>query len=250
VVIAIKGGWRDERVRGLLLWAAAIFVPLCVWGNKQAHYLLPLLPPLMILVGWLVDRTLGSDPPAGVVKWVRRVWLGTVVLCLAASPAVIWASSDQRGWITPTDIGLSMSALLLFTGVLLIHHRWGLQAGMVTFGIVVVVAMAAGVGVWAASLEPVTFRSLAQEIRAEFGSDPYAFYKRESLPLCFNLRRVIPVIGTEQELQQSLAEEPRLVVIDIADDDSARALLSEGTVKDKLLGNSKRRMRLYYAIDR
>jgi hypothetical protein len=64
------------------------------------------------------------------------------------------------------------------------------------------------------------------------------------------LRRVIPIIGTEQELQQRLAEEPRLVVIDIADDESVRALLSEGTVKDKLLGNSKRRLRLYYAIDR
>jgi hypothetical protein len=50
-----------------------------------------------------------------------------------------------------------------------------------------------------------------------------AFYKRESLPLCFNLRCVIPVIGTEQELQQRLAEEPRLIVIDPAEDDSVRA---------------------------
>jgi len=40
----------------MLIWLGAIALPLCVAGNKQSHYLIPLLPPAMILSAWLVDR--------------------------------------------------------------------------------------------------------------------------------------------------------------------------------------------------
>jgi 4-amino-4-deoxy-L-arabinose transferase-like glycosyltransferase len=51
--------WRiDMRLRALILWMAAILVPLCFVGNKQPHYLLPLLPPAAMLTAWGIDRGL------------------------------------------------------------------------------------------------------------------------------------------------------------------------------------------------
>ena len=73
--------WKtDARLRFLLLWVAAIALPLCFIGNKQNHYLMPLLPPLALLSGWLIDRMIQverghGDAAASDEALIRRILL-------------------------------------------------------------------------------------------------------------------------------------------------------------------------------
>ncbi|HVT90146.1 MAG TPA: glycosyltransferase family 39 protein [Tepidisphaeraceae bacterium] len=53
---AIKNWKTVADVRITLIWFLAILVPLCINGNKQIHYLLMLMPPTMILIGWRIAR--------------------------------------------------------------------------------------------------------------------------------------------------------------------------------------------------
>jgi 4-amino-4-deoxy-L-arabinose transferase-like glycosyltransferase len=47
--------WKINRsTRICLLWIIAIAIPLILNGNKQKHYLLPLLPALMLLSAWWI----------------------------------------------------------------------------------------------------------------------------------------------------------------------------------------------------
>jgi 4-amino-4-deoxy-L-arabinose transferase-like glycosyltransferase len=46
IILAIAVWKAQPRVRGPLLWFAAVFVPLLFGGQRQAHYLLPALPAL------------------------------------------------------------------------------------------------------------------------------------------------------------------------------------------------------------
>lgn len=60
VVLALYDGirkWRIEQpVRVVLIWIGAILIPLCINGNKQLHYLLTLMPPMMILMAWMISQ--------------------------------------------------------------------------------------------------------------------------------------------------------------------------------------------------
>ena len=62
----------------LLVWAAAVLVPLSCWGNKQFHYLLPVLPPTAILVGWAVAAAQR-----------RRPWAKAAAVALAATAVLV-----------------------------------------------------------------------------------------------------------------------------------------------------------------
>jgi hypothetical protein len=64
VVLALIGALmrcrRDPRLLTLLIWFAGMFVSLCVIKQRQAHYLIPLLPPLALLTGWWIDQALSQ----------------------------------------------------------------------------------------------------------------------------------------------------------------------------------------------
>lgn len=71
----------------LMLWGAAVLLPLCVWGNKQFHYLLPAMPPTMILVGWACDAAIRRSRRGGAAAIVS---VGTsIVLALASLIAIV-----------------------------------------------------------------------------------------------------------------------------------------------------------------
>ena len=77
VVLTIREWKSDWRTRGLLVWLAAIALPLCFIRNKQSHYLIPLLPVLMILTGWIIDR------------WTNRpLIIATIVTAVILPPLV------------------------------------------------------------------------------------------------------------------------------------------------------------------
>jgi hypothetical protein len=77
VIAACRECKLDWRVRGLLIWLFSIALPLCLTGNKQSHYLIPLMPVLMIFTGWMIDR------------W-NRTWLSaaTIVVAIVLPPLV------------------------------------------------------------------------------------------------------------------------------------------------------------------
>src|SRR5207248_1156530 len=48
IPLACREWRRDSRLRGMLIWLAAIALPLCLTANKQSHYLIPELPIVML----------------------------------------------------------------------------------------------------------------------------------------------------------------------------------------------------------
>jgi 4-amino-4-deoxy-L-arabinose transferase-like glycosyltransferase len=60
VVIAVRQWQGYVRMRGLLLWIGCILIPLSLPSQKQDHYLLPILPPVFMLMGHLLDRALSG----------------------------------------------------------------------------------------------------------------------------------------------------------------------------------------------
>ena len=74
IIIASRAWKHDWRLRGLLIWLGAIAVPLCLTRNKQSHYLIPLMPVLMIFAGWLIDR------------WNKRILIGAVIVVALVLP--------------------------------------------------------------------------------------------------------------------------------------------------------------------
>ena len=74
IVVACRAWKRDWRLRGLLLWLGAIAAPLCLTGNRQSHYLIPLMPVLMIFTGWMIDR------------WNNRILIGCAILAALVLP--------------------------------------------------------------------------------------------------------------------------------------------------------------------
>jgi 4-amino-4-deoxy-L-arabinose transferase-like glycosyltransferase len=77
VIVACRDWKRNARSRGLLIWLAAIALPLCFIANKQSHYLLPLMPVLMIFAGWMIDR------------WDSRRLIRAVYLIGIAVPPIV-----------------------------------------------------------------------------------------------------------------------------------------------------------------
>jgi 4-amino-4-deoxy-L-arabinose transferase-like glycosyltransferase len=90
---------------GLLIWAVSILLPLCVIGNKQFHYLLPLMPPLMILAGWLLDRA--SDPQESLPALAGALIDGTLLLSIAAVPLVLLVPKHEIHHIRSEDWALA-----------------------------------------------------------------------------------------------------------------------------------------------
>jgi len=72
--------WKlDWRLRACLLWIACIAIPLLLNGNKQKHYLLPLLPAVMILVAWWIAFCWKQFKLAAIVAFVLAIILPLTV---------------------------------------------------------------------------------------------------------------------------------------------------------------------------
>jgi 4-amino-4-deoxy-L-arabinose transferase-like glycosyltransferase len=214
-IVDAAGRWRlDWRTRGLLLWSASILLPLCLWGNKQIHYLLPLMPPLMILAGGWIDRALSAPAQTPESKAARYVLLGTLAGCAVAAGAPAVAGYRQRGHVTALDVALSVTVLTIAVAGLLAYRSRGPAPATAVSAAGAPVALAVALGWWFPSLQPASPRTVAGAIRDEFGGGPYAFYGGETLPLVFHLRSILPVIRDEAELAEALRRDPNLVVVE------------------------------------
>jgi len=210
--VACFAQWRMTPRAGVIVWAAAIFLPLCVIGNKQFHYLLPLMPPVMLLVGWLLDRAMRGpteEIPIVVYAPIDLTMLGT----LLAAPAVLLVSRQMHpirtvDWMAGATVGL--------TGItVIVLYLWrGRPAALAAYLVAVFLFFPPMIGLWVPTLEPHESADVAREIHQRYGNGPYVFYGANySLPLCFNLRCAIPSAHSPAQLIERATNVPHLVVI-------------------------------------
>lgn len=222
----------DDPVPSFLTWLAVIFVPLCVVPNKQFHYLLPMMPPTMILIGWWIDLSLrkltpGQAPPPPVVD-------ATLIASAIAIPAPLVRARLILGRISPADWRLSAGIALALLGVGWVRCRHGRQAGLLAYLVGVTAVLVVTVSFWTPKFEGEDSRALARQVAASFGRGPFCFYGRNiSLPLCFNLRVAIPQEKTAGELEQLVRSEPNVVVIVKAQPSSPAPPLPPGYVEQR-----------------
>jgi 4-amino-4-deoxy-L-arabinose transferase-like glycosyltransferase len=207
---------RDRRVLLLLLWAGAVLVPLCVVGQKQKHYLMPAIPPLMILTGWFVDRlirlagTRGDDGarPARVLLPV------TAALCVAGAAAVPVAARVIRGNIAWYDVAAATAIAGCAGAAAWVALRRRVEHAAVVLACCAAVAVPLVMTLWEASLSPIKPPDIARAARATFGGNrSYCFYRGPALGIGFALREVVPVTRSADELAPLIARDRRLVLI-------------------------------------
>jgi 4-amino-4-deoxy-L-arabinose transferase-like glycosyltransferase len=220
VAIALVAAWRrwrgDWRVRGLLVWGVVILAPLCFWGNKQRHYLLPLLPPLMVLVGWSLQAALTAASNTPLARATRAAAAGTLVACALGVPGVLLAGVLVRGRLNGPDLALAGVIAAGLALAYVVRRRRGVAEGAVMFGIANVGVLYVAVVLWGPTLTPVTSHFIANQILSRYGPDaPLVFVGREHLPIVFHLKRIIPLARTDAELAAALARHPKLVGIDV-----------------------------------
>jgi 4-amino-4-deoxy-L-arabinose transferase-like glycosyltransferase len=233
VAAAIRG-WRDQRLLLTLLWFLAVFVPLCISQQKQKHYLVPALPPLAILTGWMIDRAIRwpcdrspaaadallRDPLVRMVKPMLVLTLAVAALAIVTLPVAgyIMRGRLSLGHDVPLAAAITLAALL----ALWLLHRRGLAAGATALCVLALPAVVITLLYWETTTYVNTHRQVAAAIlrderAAGGGAAPrYGFYAQpENLPVCWALRRVIPSLYTRAEIDAALAADPRPVLITV-----------------------------------
>lgn len=211
----------QRRRIGVLIWCAVILIPLCIIRNKQPHYLLPMMPPVMLLTGWWLDRALRVGTAARLAGFVIDA---TMIASAAIVPAMLWASRHFFGAIRHNDKILAGFAAGLLFVVFLLRWNRGRTAAVWAYLVGCMILFPLLVGSWLPDLQPDDSRAIARQIRDTFGDGPYVAYgPNVSLALCFNLRSEIPVAHTAGQLLKDIAAEPDLVVIVQSKSQSATA---------------------------
>ncbi|WP_428938014.1 ArnT family glycosyltransferase [Fontivita pretiosa] len=245
IVDAIRRFKTDASIRMVLLWCAAILLPLSIAGNKQPHYLLPLMPPVTILIGRLLAAVF-DDPAHWARRWCIAVLVGTILVAAAGIDAILYLAVMQRGRIGMID---AVAAAALATAVIAVWlaSRRSLEGGFVALLVVTPILMPLMLGLWAASLHNDSPRQLAGQIRRSFGPRATfaSFGPNESLPLCFELRQSIPDLPTPQAVLDRAGRDPNLVLISI--DKSHRRVepLPDGFVRVLTLQRDDQVLRFY-----
>jgi 4-amino-4-deoxy-L-arabinose transferase-like glycosyltransferase len=207
--------WRDDPAKRLvLLWLLAILIPLCINGNKQAHYLLMLTPPMMLLIGrLLVEWPASLDRP---LKWII---VGMTIAAGASAVALPIAAPLLREYrISPDWLFGGLLAIATVAMIISIRRAGVRRASLVMLAIVAVLLPLLE-GAWV----PPTFyvknpRTAAAQIR-QVGTGPYVFLGPSiSLPLSFALRSAIPQATSVDDLTRSAV--PGTIVLHITKNDA------------------------------
>jgi 4-amino-4-deoxy-L-arabinose transferase-like glycosyltransferase len=212
LVWAVADWRRSPAARVVLIWAGSILLPLCCIGNKQIHYLVPMIPSLAMLAAYALHRGLGADAKyASAARWA----VGLTLAVSALAPVGVYLHArHQRGFLETLDLALVALLLAGVVGAISLFRRHGFSAAAVGYAAGVAMAFAVAFGRWLPSLEGVSHRTIAADLRGAFAGGPYAFYGRDpSFPLIWNLRALVPTSPDEGKLQSALQRDPATVVI-------------------------------------
>ena len=217
IVALIETGRQCRHDRRLMLmgvWTLSILVPLTLIGNKQIHYLFPLMPPVMILCAWLTDAGFRESSPARVRKHVPRLLLGTIWLSVLAGPGLLFGASKTMGALDHADWALAGMTLGGVIVSLLVVRRYGLLKGIAVYCLVLAVLLANLFGSWGTRLSGSAVRDVGQEVVARYRSGPYYFWANSpDLSMVFAMRSVCVGGTDEQALRVWLRANPEGVVL-------------------------------------
>jgi 4-amino-4-deoxy-L-arabinose transferase-like glycosyltransferase len=214
VILAIVAAvrlWKAERgTRVVIGWCLAILVPLCFAGQRQYHYLLPAMPPVALLAGWLVADAFHGRRE--LLPIVRPLILWTLHAFALAAIAMPFIGRHVRGNFVPADFILAAVAIVGWLACVLEFPRRATTAAR--FAAVMALAMALLVQVWLPSLRPANPRALAREIRARCGDGPYFFFGPNiSVPLLFYMPAVMPHVQDADQLARVTSGHASIVLV-------------------------------------
>jgi 4-amino-4-deoxy-L-arabinose transferase-like glycosyltransferase len=262
-IVAAAMNWRrDRRVRVLLIWCASILLPLLLAPQKQYHYLMPLYPPLAILTGWFLAEATrpGADErpdirpdiradirAAKALRIVLYFTLATAALAALAAPLLV--RRFARGDVLTGDLALAGTILVGCVIVWQLQRRRGAGAAMIAFALFVALLMPFAQGAWVATLSPTSARAVAQRLaRLSGGRQEFCFWGENiSIPLVFELRRIVPQVTTEEELEALSAKEPDVLVLSLARPSRPAPQLPSGWERIDEVTTDERTLEVYRA---
>lgn len=215
LVFAIQRFKIEPRLRGLLLWSAAIFLPLCCVGNKQFHYLFPLMPPAMLLVAALFDHVIALPPRDPAARPIAILLLATLITLAAVGGALPVAGKIALHQLRGRDF-LFGGIFFLTALLLLAYYRFsGLRRSLPLCAMALCLPMCLTLSLWMPALVTDDFRVFATDLRAHFSpGTPYVFYGEfPKLPLNFELQQQTPYVFTRVALDKLLDQSPSTVVL-------------------------------------
>lgn len=205
-LLLFRKDMSEERASMLILyaWGMAVFAPLMAWGNKQPHYLLSMIPAMMLTAGWAVDRGLSYAWPSlrPAVAAILNVMMWVLLI---APPAIVLAiANNARPNLQPIDWAIPFAMLAIAGGLMLACWKWkrltlapSLIAGVASAFVLVM-------SVWAPTLESQGYASMARQLRERFPEGRFVFRRDVSLTLCVAMRQIVPVVD-DLELQRLAA---------------------------------------------
>jgi 4-amino-4-deoxy-L-arabinose transferase-like glycosyltransferase len=209
---------KDVKMRGLVLWFVSIALPLCIVAKKQEHYLLPLIPVSMVLVGWLIDRAIESPQGAGQVARITiRIMIVLLAACAVASAFVTRYQSGA--YYSPRDIivGITLGAAVCWIVAFWLDQ--GQFAGIIALVLFCAALLPPMVTGWIPTLSSEGPKTTARIIRSTLGPGPFAFFgSNPSYVLCWNLKQSIPTVHDDAEAEQMARQNPYITLITIDKD--------------------------------
>jgi 4-amino-4-deoxy-L-arabinose transferase-like glycosyltransferase len=213
-VVAAPGWWaraRDDTPEGrttcfLLVWAAVVFVLFSAARGKLATYILPMFPPLAILIGAFLDRSVRPNASRGAIEYA---FLSIGVAFLLGFAALVGAPA-----FVDTAVGSALAGILLcpmvVAGVVVLVRR----AVSPTDCLTAIVGASALFYVALAAVAPVlcrsfTARPLIAMVGARLGpADHYLLWGKYLPSAAFYLGRPPLLVGLRPELRFGASLEP------------------------------------------
>ncbi|HEX8323695.1 MAG TPA: glycosyltransferase family 39 protein [Tepidisphaeraceae bacterium] len=205
--------WRGKSISApvpglwtIALWAAVILVPLVCWGNKQKHYLMPVMPPTAILIGWVAaEASRGREKAARVTS---AVMLSVFAL---SGPAVLIAAAKLRPQMQAADVVLACVLIATAAATAFVWRRSGYASA---FGPLAALALGTmfTLNAWLPPIIGGKSRNAALELMAAYPDARFVFRSTELPTVSWTMRREVPSV-TEDEIAARSAD-PSTVVLD------------------------------------
>ena len=226
VLLALLAAWshrKDARIQILLLWLASILIPLLIIPQRQVHYLLPAMPPLLLLAGWSIDLALRCGTgfqPVRTTPHARNIHITiyiTAALLICAAPLVHFVKTPQAPAREPVDFAIAALIVITAAATIFITYRRGIAAGIAALTATSILTLTPLIGYWS----PIHFdrdpASEARQLTSRFpASTRYYFYGETlSLPLVFTMRREMPLLPPTTD-PRTLPREPDVVLLTLS----------------------------------
>lgn len=205
---------RDADSLLCLVWAGIVFVLFSASASKLGTYVLPCFPPLALLTGRMLDRTLDD----GRIGTLMRIGLWLVVVVLATTPVVVvvLAHREWDGALAHTSL-LSLGLLPVAAAVAHGVRTDRLPRALGTLGAGIVLLFCAFYGIAATPVSRLLSAApLAEAITRALPADetvPVVAYAIRAPSLIFYLRRPIVYLARWRPVRKLVAAHPLVLVV-------------------------------------